>query len=210
MKKFLALLLAVMMIASMSVTAFAAGSSNINDAAAYPENASKTGVVKVNSSVGQGEDIETVYYIEITWQELNFEFKFDDAEKIVWDPTAHAYVVKDGETTRDLSGEWTKKQIDDAITVKNHSNAGVTVDAAFTNGDSATKNNVTATVAVAAGEESLDNGEGYTYTGADSVVYKVYLGEEAKISDLTTDVPSYIDGFDIDTITVTVTPTPTV
>lgn len=161
MKKFLALLLAVMMIASMSITAFADDVTE-NNLYATQQTANPTGKddslashdVNVTSKLFDGETtITPTYHVVVTWETLAFEFTFNQsATEAKWNPATHTYqyVTGDG-TLEDLTGKWTgtyaaadgaSATITDAVKVDNHSDADVYVTASAGTGD----NGVTTTL----------------------------------------------------------------
>lgn len=198
MRKFLALLLAVMLIASMSVTAFAEdGSTNVTE----PTEGVEAGTVTVNTGREEGT-ITKVYYVTVEWKTLDFTFTFTNSDNIKWDYTSHTYKdYSNPEAPADLSGSWGSKKIEEAITVENHSNTAVTISAKFeeTGNDNATENGVKATVAIYEGDETLASGEETTDDNPDKVVYSVSVGES---ESLTEDVPTAIEGFKIGVINI--------
>lgn len=111
MKKIFSILLAVMMIAAMSVTAFAAE---------LPENATDDAKSKdVTANYVAGESVGTVYKVDIEWGSM--EFTYTAASEGTWDPESHTY---DGAT----AASWACVDGADKIEVTNHSNAAVVVD----------------------------------------------------------------------------------
>lgn len=147
MKKFLALLLAVMMIASMSVTAFAAEDVEAKDirkelktdAATEGKTADVNVVIKNNDNESMTAD--TVYFVVVEWKSMDFTFKFTNTTdtEIKWDPTQHAYVNASNEKlegawqaddTNDITVSGTAATQENAVKITNHSNATVTVGAA--------------------------------------------------------------------------------
>ena len=110
MKKFFAILLAVMMIAAMSVTAFAAE---------LPENATDDTKSKdVTANYVAGTSADAVYLVEIVWGSM--EFTYTAASEGTWKPESHTY---DGAT----AASWTCDDGANKIEVTNHSNAAVVV-----------------------------------------------------------------------------------
>lgn len=109
MTKLFSLLLAVMMIATMSVTAFAA---NVDDT-----NTSDSKNVTANYVAGTSAD--AVYLVDIAWGSVMFTYT--SASEGTWDPETHTY---DGAT----AAKWTCAEGANKIDVTNHSNAAVTVE----------------------------------------------------------------------------------
>lgn len=114
MKKFFALLLAVMMIATMSVTAFAAESELTND--------KKSESVDVTAKYASGvTDGGTVYNVDISWDSM--EFTYTESGVNTWNPEKHEYEVVG------TGGAW--NHTTSTVTVTNHSNAAVTAKFSF-------------------------------------------------------------------------------
>ena len=107
MKKILTLLLAVMMIASMSVTAFAAETSTGGDTS-----------ITVKGTYGAGSSGDVVS-VGIAWGAMEFTYK--DAGTY-WDASSHT-------TKTSSEAGWTASGND--ITVTNHSNVGITASFSF-------------------------------------------------------------------------------
>lgn len=102
MKKMLAMILALAMVLSMSVVAFAETIKQDGD--------KDVGDVKVNVSGG----VADTYHVVVTWESLNFAYAYSN-----WDPETHSY-----------KGSWTG-DVDADITVENHSNVKVKCGFAF-------------------------------------------------------------------------------
>lgn len=202
MRKFLTLLLAVMMIASMSVTAFATGASSIDDNGAISGNT--TCDVMITSSGTDNSDV--VYYVVVEWKTLTFTYSFNS--NTAWNPEKHAY-----ENGTDAAGTWyvgtgdtmsEGNAITDAITVKNHSNADVWVAAKFgtnalaDNNAKATNLGVEAVIGngnnYAAGKIKIANAEGTEYNNPPETVFSVSVSG----------TPLQSAQFKLDTITVNV------
>lgn len=185
MKKFLALLLAVMMIASMSITAFAA--DLYYDPTNDSSNETNTTTGDVLVTVDGTANVTHTYYVVVTWKEMSFKYSF--ASGTTWDPENHQYVNANGTV-----GAWDKGEVAQAITVTNHSDASVTADAKFDTGDSKTTNNVTATVACESASETIGSAEGKAFNDSSlSITYKVSIDEKT---------PTTNDPFTLGTITV--------
>ena len=107
MKKLFTLLLAVMMIATMSVTAFAAEDSYENKG---------TGDYEIDISAGYqaGTASDEIISVDIVWGAM--EFTYHDAVQGQWNPETHAF---DGGE----AAHWDAKG--NTITVTNHSNSPV-------------------------------------------------------------------------------------
>lgn len=132
MKKFLALLLAVLMIASMSVTAFAEEVTN-------EVSGSKTGNVDVqvfDKSTNKPIESTGTYKVTITWGNLLFKIEVANANDVTWNGSA--YTVK--------NGAWDHEEAD--VTVTNLSDMPIKVNGLFDNGleESATVDGVTAKI----------------------------------------------------------------
>lgn len=115
MKKFLLIALAVVMMMTLAISAFAA-TDNINAVGG-----TSTGDVTVNVTDFYAE---TVYYVDVTWGDLAFNYT---QGTYTWDPVNLKYVVKDG------SAGWVDENGNTAdsvtrtgvIKVTNKSNAGI-------------------------------------------------------------------------------------
>lgn len=173
MKKIISIVLAFAMIAAFSVTAFAANVQNVP--------ASETGDVEVKIDATSVDSIETVYYVDIEWEALEFTYTFDGTEKNTWDPETHTYTE-----ANDGNANWDKTSIADAITVTNHSNEAISVAAT----DSVTLNGVTATTTA---DFDLPSAVGYAVDAAEITnTFDVSVAG----------VPTIEEGFTIGTITV--------
>lgn len=135
MKKIFALILAVMMIATMSTTAFAAtnegGDTTINIKGTFIGNG------------GAGDKIS----VDIAWEGMVFTYTEGAAGE--WLPGEHKYAEDD-------EGTWSTNK--GTITVTNHSNTGVTATLSFAsavNGVNGTFSKNSLTLASAANGESL-------------------------------------------------------
>ena len=110
MKKLFATLLAVAMLASVSVTAFAATNDGTQDTK-----------ITVNGSYVSGAAGSSVISVDIEWEAM--DFTYSAASQGTWNPATHAY---DGQT----AGGWSDNT--PSITVKNHSNVAVNATLGFT------------------------------------------------------------------------------
>ncbi len=174
MKKIISIVLAIAMIAALSVTAFAATVETVPGTDSADVNVVIDGDSLVN--------VDTVYSVDVTWDSLDFTYSFSDDETNVWDPSTHTYG-----STEYTGDNWNK--ITANIVVTNHSNEAVAVAAAI---DNATANGVTATLSNATFD--LNTGVGLTYDTADSKTIGVAIAG----------VPTIEDGFTIGKITVTI------
>lgn len=126
MKKFLLIALAVVMMMTLAISAFAADPV-ILDSRTSAELKS-TGNVTVNVTDFYAE---TVYYVEVTWGNLAFDYT---QGTYTWDPVNLEYVVKDG------SAGWVDAEYNtaesvtraDVIKVTNQSNAAIKATAEVT------------------------------------------------------------------------------
>ena len=110
MKKLFATILAVAMLASVSVTAFAATNDGTQDTK-----------ITVNGSYVSGAAGSSVISVDIEWEAMNFTYSA--TSEGTWNPATHAY---DGQT----EGGWSDNT--PAITVTNHSNVAVNATLGFT------------------------------------------------------------------------------
>ena len=110
MKKIFATLLAVAMLASVSVTAFAATNDGTQDTE-----------ITVNGSFVSGTAADEKISVDIAWDAM--DFTYSAPSEGAWDPATHTYV---GAT----EGGWSDNT--PAITVTNHSNVPVTATLSFT------------------------------------------------------------------------------
>lgn len=109
MKKLFATIIALAMVLSMSVTAFAAEGSVTGQGAG-----DKT--IDVTAKYDKSTSTETVYNVDIKWDSMTFTYTESGTK--VWNPATHTY------TTSKTSG-WDKTEAN--VTVTNHSNASVDV-----------------------------------------------------------------------------------
>ena len=111
MKKLFATLLAVAMLASVSVTAFAAETNN----------GTQDTEITVDGFYVSGAAGSSVISVDIEWEAMNFTYSA--TSEGTWNPATHAY---DGQT----EGGWSDNT--PAITVTNHSNVAVNATLGFT------------------------------------------------------------------------------
>lgn len=111
MKKIFALVLAVMMIATMSTTAFAAETVTTDGGNA---------TINVSGTYNAGDAADDVISVDVAW--AGMEFTYNAASEGTWDPATHSYT---GSTTAGWSTETA------TITVTNHSNVAITATCSF-------------------------------------------------------------------------------
>ena len=110
MKKFLSVILALVIALSLSVTAFAATNDGTQDTE-----------ITVNGSFVSGTAGSSVISVDITWDAM--DFTYTAPSQGTWNPATHTY---DGAT----EGGWSDNT--PAITVTNHSNVAVNATLGFT------------------------------------------------------------------------------
>lgn len=127
MKKFLTLFLAVVMLFSLSIPAFA-------DQSIESENGSTNAIpVKIKT---ENTTEASVYKVDVSWESLEFTYVFGN--KGTWQPGSHSYA-------NPVQGTWKNNKTTSTITVTNHSNVGISFTAAIVDAN-AQDNDVTATL----------------------------------------------------------------
>ncbi len=113
MKKFFIATLAFVLLASITVTAFAA-ETELTDA-------NKSEEIDVNVNYQDGTQTPTVYSVDVVWDSMTFTYNASGTK--VWDATTHSYMDN-------TNGVWANDSAD--VTVTNHSNADVNVTVTYT------------------------------------------------------------------------------
>ncbi len=114
MKKVLSIVLAIAMIATMSVVSFAAEGEKILDALGTAE-------VPVAAVYNQGEQLDT-YKVTVAWDDFTYSFGSTET----WDPAEHEWALTTG------AGQWTIA--DKNITITNDSSLDVVATATYNEG----------------------------------------------------------------------------
>lgn len=115
MKKIVSLILSVILLLSLSITAFATETNSITEA----EGAASS---DVTASYVAGNAGGTVYKVDITWE--NMDFEYHDVSNPVWDAENHVYLSEDAKPAH-----WEGKG---TITITNHSNTNLAVTPSYT------------------------------------------------------------------------------
>lgn len=183
MKKFIALILAVLLIASMSVTAFAADVAD-GDITSNTAN-KKTGDVKVQVTDAAGNvfTADATYFVVITWGDLIFDLEVANPKtNITWD----------GDKYNIVGGNW-DDETTHYVTVTNKSDAKVAISAAFSNGNKTSEKKYEVAATITNGDKTLADA---VNKEPDSTTYTISLSAAPKT------LPEL--AFEVDTITVTV------
>ena len=148
MKKILALILALSLVMSLNISAFAAtvgiGDQNIDVEGKYQDNTA----------------VPTVYSVDITWGAM--QFTYTESGAMNWNPANHTY-------SDNTSTGWIANG--NTVTVTNHSNAAVTTSFAF----SALADYSTVTGSFDLTSEILEAGVEGAYADADKVTTTLTL-----------------------------------
>ena len=150
MKKLISLALAILMIASLALTASAA----TNSFDEVPVSDNNDVVINVNVKDGDTTEVDKVYKVDIAWEDLTFDFTLSvNKEDLEYDEVTHTYT--------NVAGSW-EADLDADIVVTNHSNAAVVPTVTFVGGaTTATNHNVTATITGAvSNDQTLKSAEG--------------------------------------------------
>lgn len=127
MKKFLTLFLAVVMVFSLSIPAFAEQSIESKNGS--------TNQIPVQIKTENTTEA-SVYKVDVSWESLEFTYVFGNNG--TWQPGSHSY-------ENEVTGTWKNNKTTSTITVTNHSNVGINFTAAIADAD-AEDNDVTATL----------------------------------------------------------------
>lgn len=107
MKKLLVVCMSVVLLLSLSVTAWAAASYSYGTGLDSRE-------IPVNAKYVSSSEADVVYSVDISWGSMEFTYT---AGKAAWNPADHTYVTS--------TAAWTYDNDANKITVINHSNAEV-------------------------------------------------------------------------------------
>lgn len=150
MKKFLTLLLALSLVACMSLSVSAATITDFSTG-----NPTSVSTVSINLKESTAGDAGIVYMVDVTWAGTNLEYTIQNGnEAMVWDPVNHVYKLND--QAEEVQGSWGESKV--TATVVNHSNTAIEATLtglAETNGVSFTANQDDVTLPSAAEGESL-------------------------------------------------------
>lgn len=122
-RKLFVVALALVLTLCMTATAFA-GTSNVTDLSDSSQNPVS---IDVKGTYSDKHTSGTVYSIDISWGSM--EFTYSISGYVTWNPTTHKY--DDHETTGWVLTEKGTEGTNDAITVKNHSNAPINAELSF-------------------------------------------------------------------------------
>lgn len=154
MKKFLTLLLALSLVACMSLTVSAETFDNDDFDAGNPTSVSTVSINLKESTTGT--DAGIVYKVDVTWAGTNLVYTIENgAEAMVWNPETHAYELSNQATA---NGSWGDSMV--TAEVVNHSNTSIEATLTGlvnTNGVGFTTNRDDVTLASAAEGDSLGN-----------------------------------------------------
>lgn len=186
MKKIFAMILALTMIMSLNLTAFAEEVTIEN--ATQNNTSDKNVTVTVQEQAAAG----TTYHVVVEWGSMNFTYS--KGTQGDWDPENHQYGAATGAGWK--QGENVADNVTSTIKVTNHSNAAVVVSAVATP-VADTGVNVALAKTDAEDSETLATGVGLTYANADFVSYTLTVSG--------TPSDTFNSGSSVATITVTIT-----
>ena len=193
MKKFLAFILTLALVMSMSVAAFAEGDELRPSFPNDGDPSGNTSEGEVNVTIQNGSQT-VVYKVDVIWDALTFTYDFGAGS--TWDPTTHTYT--DGTGAGWVVGEECLASASANITVKNHSDAVVYAAAAFAGGQTKVENGVQVDVADTVLE--LGNAAEEAYADLNNTPTKTIEVTVSKKPDVTTN-------FTIPGVIVTITTT---
>lgn len=124
-RKLFVVILALVLTLCMTATAFA-GSKTVNDLTS--EGGQNPVNIDVTGTYSDTHTSSTVYSVDISWGAMNFTYSITGAAK--WNPATHEYDTAGESTGWALNGT---EGVDNAITVKNHSNISVKAKLSFAN-----------------------------------------------------------------------------
>lgn len=174
MKKLITLAISALMVLSLGTTVFAVdGEAEIDSA-----NGSFSEIpvrVTVNTI-----DTDTVYWVDITWDSLDFEFRHGNLGD--WDAVNHNY--KDT-----VSSAWSvaganswDSTAEGKVTVTNHSNTSINVTASVNKPEYQEYQNVTVSVSDANSPQQIDTAVGTPKDNAPNKVWTVTVGGTPGVS----------------------------
>lgn len=161
MKKLIAAVMALILIAAMSTSVFALGDTLSDGGKAE---------IAVNAKYSENVDMPEVYSVDVTWGEMQFIYSAD-GEK-TWNPGTHTYDIN-------VTYSWSAN--DNEITVTNNSNAAVKADFTYASKPGYS----TVTGALSSDSITLPSAEGKALTDA-SLVGKTALTLGGELADVET------------------------
>jgi len=180
MRKLFAILLAVAMMATMSMTAFAAeGSENINT-----NNGSVT--IDIAATYNEGQAASEVISVDVKWGAMTFEYTAASAG--TWNPDTHKY---DGVA----EAKWTASG--NTITVTNHSNTAVDAQFVYTKSE---QTQVTGKLSAVSG--TFENNT-LSLASAENTAVTAAPSGEVKL-ELSGDLEKELTGTTVGTVTITI------
>lgn len=166
MKKTIAIVLALALLLSLTITAFAATVEGSNES-----------VSQVVKGTYTAKETRTVYSVDITWSTM--EFTYNEAYKGEWNPTTHKY---ENATEAGWTGTGT-------VTVTNHSNTAITATPSYKANDAYKAAGMTFSVAalnIATADNGANGAAGTAQTGTITVAPNGTLPEGTKNAEIGT------------------------